>query len=125
MKVLLKIMVFFIFVGAILGCTKTVQPIESMFQVSVDNMTDVKVNEPFTINGYLTNVSKKSWQLSHGAGMFTYQIVDEEDNLVPREIMPEFLFRNDIGFSSFAVLGKCLQFFPCSFMLIAIHRNSI
>lgn len=67
-----------------------------MFEVGVDSLEGIKANTPFQINGFIRNKSDYTWKISHGAGMFIYQIYDKEGNLVPPNT--GVLFRNDIGF---------------------------
>ncbi|MBY0202438.1 hypothetical protein [Paenibacillus cucumis (ex Kampfer et al. 2016)] len=52
-------------------------PSDSIFQVEVDEIENVKVNETFQIVGYLKNSSKKAVEISHGSGMFSYEIYNE------------------------------------------------
>lgn len=100
LKRLSSMIFLFIFIGISAACTPKAEPEpdESMFRVGIDHLTAVQVNEPFVIRGYLDNISKYPWEILHGAGIFTYKIFDEAGNAVPREDIPEFLFRNDIGY---------------------------
>ncbi|MCP1135291.1 hypothetical protein NKT34_18485 [Paenibacillus polysaccharolyticus] len=50
---------------------------DSIFQVGIDEIENVKVNKPFQIVGYLKNSSKKTVEISHGSGMFSYEIYNE------------------------------------------------
>ncbi|WP_342554839.1 hypothetical protein [Paenibacillus sp. FSL R7-0652] len=52
-------------------------PSDSIFQVDVDEIEDVKVNEKFQIVGYLKNSSMRTVEISHGSGMFSYEIYNE------------------------------------------------
>ena len=74
------------------------KPTDSMFAVGVDELKDVRVGEPFVITGYVKNASKKSWDLSFGAGLFTYELYDKSGNIVKTDA--EMLFWNNIGFST-------------------------
>jgi hypothetical protein len=60
----------------------------------IDELSNIHVNQPFKINGFLKNNSNHSWEIFHGAGMFSYQIYDENGNPIPRE---GELFVNGIG----------------------------
>ncbi|CAM3153348.1 hypothetical protein PASE110613_17880 [Paenibacillus sediminis] len=71
-------------------------PNESMFEVGIDELADIKVNHKFEITGFIKNNSVFSWEISHGSGMFTYEIFDKEGNAVKQE--NKILFRNDIGY---------------------------
>ena len=62
----------------------------------IPEITNIQVNQPFKINGFIKNTSNRTWQLAHGAEMFTYEIFDDEGKLVPN--LENFLFKNDIGF---------------------------
>lgn len=52
-------------------------PADSIFQVGVDEIANTKVNKTFQIVGYLKNSSKKTVEISHGSGMFSYEIYNE------------------------------------------------
>lgn len=86
----------FMFMSILVGCSNSVKPDASMFEVGIEELQGIRANEPFTITGYLKNNSKHSWEISLGAGMFTYEIVDMEGNPVKRE--SDMLFQNDIGY---------------------------
>lgn len=51
---------------------------DSIFQVGVDDIANIKFNETFQFVGYLKNSSKKAVEISHGSGMFSYEIYNEE-----------------------------------------------
>ncbi|SCY87244.1 hypothetical protein SAMN05720606_11119 [Paenibacillus polysaccharolyticus] len=53
-------------------------PSDSIFQVGVDEIANIKVNKPFQIVGYLKNSSNRSVEISHGSGMFSYEIYNED-----------------------------------------------
>ncbi|MCM3131222.1 hypothetical protein M3629_00395 [Paenibacillus polysaccharolyticus] len=53
-------------------------PSDSIFQVGVDEFANIKVNKPFQIVGYLKNSSNRSVEISHGSGMFSYEIYNED-----------------------------------------------
>lgn len=86
----------FMFMSILVGCSNSVKPDASMFEVGIEELQGIRANEPFIITGYLKNNWKHSWEISHGAGMFTYEIVDMEGNPVKRE--SDMLFQNDIGY---------------------------
>ncbi|TLS49806.1 hypothetical protein FE782_22625 [Paenibacillus antri] len=69
---------------------------DSIFQVGVDELKNVKANEAFEIIGYLKNKSKRTLEVSHGSGMFTYEIYNEDgDQILPNTTI---FIRNDIGY---------------------------
>ena len=78
------------------GCTKDNEPKGNMFEIGVKELTNVQVNRPFEIVGYLKNNSKHSWEITHGSGIFSYEVIDENENPVPQE--KGILFRNDVGY---------------------------
>jgi hypothetical protein len=79
----------------LIGCTQS-KPNEKMFEVGIDDINDIKLNQEFEITGYLKNNSKYKWGINHGSGMFTYEIFDSEGNPVRQE--NNILFRNDVGY---------------------------
>ncbi|RED66319.1 hypothetical protein DFP95_101818 [Cohnella lupini] len=68
-----------------------------MFEVGIDELPDIHVNQKFEISGFIKNNSNISWEISHGSGMFTYEIFDKEGKAVKQE--QNILFRNDIGYA--------------------------
>lgn len=83
----LRIIVFLTVLSVLLvNCNdQKVVPNKEMFSVGIDELTDIKVDQPFTINGFLKNESKYSFKINHGADMFRYQVYDENGNPIPRE----------------------------------------
>jgi hypothetical protein len=61
-------------------------PKATMFSVNVDVPDDLKVTEPFLLNGALVNNSNQSWEIQHGADMFTYDVYDMNGDLVLQDI---------------------------------------
>ena len=95
---LTKVIVYIVLLSITIGFEIPSKPTENMFVVGVDELKDVRVSEPFVITGYVKNESKKSWDLSFGAGLFTYELYDKSGNIVKTDA--EMLFRNDIGYST-------------------------
>jgi hypothetical protein len=60
------------------------QPSESMFEVQIDELSDVHVNQSFKITGSLINKSKDSWNILDDD--FTCEIFDENGNIVPQGV---------------------------------------
>ncbi|WP_168122418.1 hypothetical protein [Paenibacillus sp. HB172176] len=78
------------------GCSKEINPNANMFEVGSDKLKSVKVSQSFQITGFLKNNSNQKWNISHGAGMFTYEIYDGDGNLVKQD--HNILYRDDIGY---------------------------
>lgn len=95
MNKVLKLVFLILVVGSIISCSKPSQPNGNMFEVGVDELTSVQANQPFQITGYLKNTSKYSWKITHGAGLFTYELYDMNGDNVPSE--SKMRFQNDIG----------------------------
>jgi signal peptidase I len=95
----IKIVICSLLLLAILsGCRNHVESEshDSIFQVGIDNIEQVKVNEAFEVNGFIKNNSKRTVGISHGSGMFTYEIYTEDgDKIVPKNTT---LVINDIGY---------------------------
>ncbi|MDP9701576.1 hypothetical protein J2T16_004518 [Paenibacillus intestini] len=71
-------------------------PSDSIFQVEVDEIENVKVNETFQIVGFLKNSSKNTVEISHGSGMFSYEIYNEAgERILPDETV---LLEHAIGY---------------------------
>lgn len=47
---------------------------------------------------HLINNSNQTWEISHGAGMFTYEIYDDKGKIVQQEF--DMRYRNDVGYSA-------------------------
>ena len=80
------------------GCRNNVELVshESIFQAGIDKIEQVKANEAFEVNGFIKNNSKRTIEISHGSGMFTYEIYSEDgDRIFPNGTT---LFINDIGY---------------------------
>jgi hypothetical protein len=97
-KLLISVITFIIISLILVSCNdQKVIPNEKMFSVGIDELTNIHENQSFKVNGFLKNRSKYSWKINHGADMFTYQIYDENDILVPIEA--DMIFVNSIGFT--------------------------
>jgi len=93
MKIKLSLLLLIVILSA---CTNN-NTSENIFQVGIDEIKNVKVNEAFEIKGYLRNNSKQTMNISHGSGMFTYEVYDEDGNqIIPNSTI---LFQNDVGYS--------------------------
>lgn len=91
-----KLVVLGLIAVLLMSCGKTPEFEESMFEVGVEGISDIRANVPFQLEGFLKNNSKYTWDIEHGAGLFTYQIFDEKNNLLPYSA--DLLFQNGIGF---------------------------
>ncbi len=80
-KLNIKIMILILFL-ILPACSpnneKEKDPPDSIFQVGVVEIENVKVNKLFQIVGYLKNSSNRSVEISHGSGMFSYEIYNED-----------------------------------------------
>lgn len=96
-KLNIKIMIFILFL-ILPSCSPNNEkdPSNSIFQVGIDEIENVKVNKPFQIVGYLKNPSKKAVEISHGSGMFSYEIYNEAgERILPDETV---LLEHAIGY---------------------------
>jgi hypothetical protein len=60
----------------LVGCqsdTETI-PKSKMFSINVDAPKDLQADELFIVKGTLVNNSDSSWEVEHGADMFTYLV---------------------------------------------------
>lgn len=60
----------------LVGCqsdTETI-PKAKMFSINVDAPKDLQADELFVVEGTLVNNSDSSWEVEHGAAMFTYVV---------------------------------------------------
>ena len=78
-KLNVKVMILILFL-ILSACSPNNEkdPSNSIFQVGIDKIENVKVNEVFQIVGYLKNSSNRSVEISHGSGMFSYEIYNED-----------------------------------------------
>jgi len=95
MKIVKTFIITILLIGSLAACNKPI-PNKSMFEAGIEELNNIQVNESFEINGYIINKSKNSWQISHGAGMFTYEILDDVGNHIFQQ--DGILFTNDIGY---------------------------
>ncbi|WP_145328574.1 hypothetical protein [Paenibacillus xylanexedens] len=77
-KLNIKVMILILFL-ILTACSASneKESSDSIFQVGIDEIENVKVNKPFQFVGYLKNSSKKAVEISHGSGMFSYEIYNE------------------------------------------------
>ncbi|KAA8787555.1 hypothetical protein EC604_27355 [Paenibacillus amylolyticus] len=96
-KLNIKVMTLILFL-ILTACSASneIDPSDSIIQVGVDEITNVKVNETFQIVGYLNNSSNKTVEISHGSGMFSYEIYNEAgERILPKATM---LLEHAIGY---------------------------
>ncbi len=101
MKTMKKIILFTLLLSLLFivtACSKETTPDEKMFEVGSDDLTNIQASQPFQISGYIKNRSNHKWDISHGAGIFTYEIYDSDGNLVKQDY--DMLFTNSIGYVS-------------------------
>jgi len=67
------------------GQKQTSPPAESMYRLTVEKPAAIESGKPFKVKGMLTNVSKRAWQISHGADMFNYTLYDSDGAAIPRK----------------------------------------
>jgi len=79
-------------------------PVANNFSLHVDAPEDLQAGELFIITGTLVNQSDNTWDIQHGAAMFTYDVFDSNGDEVSQGIEP-LMFEsnvvriiNDIGF---------------------------
>ncbi|MCZ6911107.1 MAG: hypothetical protein O7C56_09720 [Rickettsia endosymbiont of Ixodes persulcatus] len=70
-------------------------PSESMFSIEITIPEELAAERSFDVKGFLINTSNKSWNISHGADMFTYSLYNDDEELVPRK--EKMIAVNDIG----------------------------
>lgn len=94
-SILLSILV--IIAITIIGFQSDKEPIPkvNMFSINVDAPNDLQADKPFIVNGILVNNSNRSWEIRHGAGMFTYDVYYMNDELVLQDIKQRMV--NDVG----------------------------
>lgn len=71
------------------GCqseTETI-PKAAIFSINVDAAENVQAGKPFIVKGTLVNNSKRTWELQHGADMFTYDVYNRKGKLVLHDIV--------------------------------------
>ncbi|WP_434752328.1 hypothetical protein [Paenibacillus amylolyticus] len=96
-KLNIKVMTLILFL-ILTACSASNEkdPSNSIFQVGLDEIENVRVNETFQIVGYLKNSSKKTVEISHGSGMFSYEIYNEDgERILPNATV---LLENAIGY---------------------------
>lgn len=82
----------------LVGCqsdTETI-PKAKMFSIKVDTPKDLQADKLIIVNGALVNNSNSSWEVEHGADMFTYDVYDIEGELVLQDVKQRTV--NGIGF---------------------------
>ena len=94
-SVLVSLLVILI---TLVGCqsdTETI-PKAKMFSIKVDTPKDLQADKLFVVNGALVNNSNSSWEVEHGADMFTYDVYDMKGELVLQDVKQRGV--NAIGF---------------------------
>lgn len=79
MRRFVNISLFIVLIVALAGCqsgTETTVPEAKMFSVNVDAPEGIQANKFFVVKGILINNSDTSWNMEHGADMFTYEVTD-------------------------------------------------
>lgn len=64
------------------GCSFNEANNKPLFLLDVDAPTEVKFNEPFTVEAVLRNKGTGTIQLEHGVNMFTYTLFDEKGKAI-------------------------------------------
>ncbi|MDM5277549.1 hypothetical protein QUF95_09165 [Paenibacillus silvae] len=64
------------------GCSFSEANNKPLFLLDVDAPTDVKINEPITVDAFLRNKGTGTIQLEHGVNMFTYTLSDEKGKAI-------------------------------------------
>lgn len=94
-SVLVSLLVIII---TLIGCqsdTETI-PKAKMFSIKVDTPKDVQADKLFVVDGSLVNNSNSSWEVEHGADMFTYDVYDMKGELVLQDVKERSV--NAVGF---------------------------
>ncbi|CAH1224398.1 hypothetical protein PAECIP111893_05115 [Paenibacillus plantiphilus] len=79
MRRFVNISLFMVLIVALVGCqsgTETTMPEAKMFSVHIDAPEGIQADKPFIVKGNLVNNSDTSWNVEHGADMFTYEVTD-------------------------------------------------
>jgi hypothetical protein len=98
MKHSVLISCLFVIIIALAGCqsdTETI-PKAKMFSIKVNTPKDLQADKLFIVNGTLVNNSNRSWEVEHGADMFTYDVYDMKGELVLQDVKERRV--NLIGF---------------------------
>lgn len=82
--------------GGMTGCAQKSAVTTNMFEAAIEPLSEVKAGTPFQVVGYITNTSSTTLEITHGARMFTYELVDADGNTVPAK--EKLLYSNDIGY---------------------------
>ncbi|WP_201004820.1 hypothetical protein [Paenibacillus glycanilyticus] len=69
-----------------------------MFSIKVHTSSHLQANQVFAVNSSLINNSKSSWDMEHGAGMFTYEVYDRKGKLIQQDVKERFV--NAIGYAT-------------------------
>lgn len=82
----------------LVGCRSDAEtiPEANMFSIHVEAPKAVQADELFVVEGTLINNSDSSWELHHGADMFTYDLYDINGERVLQDVGLRVV--NDIGF---------------------------
>ncbi|MEV5026657.1 hypothetical protein [Paenibacillus sp. LPE1-1-1.1] len=89
-SVLVSLLVIII---TLVGCQSDIEtiPKAKMFSIKVDTPKDLQADKLFIVNGALVNNSNSSWELEHGADMFTYDVYDMKGELVLQDVKERFV----------------------------------
>lgn len=82
----------------IVGCRSDAEtiPEANMFSINVDVPKGLQADELFVVKGTLINNSDSSWEIEHGADMFTYDVYKINGERVLQGVGLRVV--NDIGF---------------------------
>jgi hypothetical protein len=75
------------------GCQSNteVEPKAKMFSIKAHTPNNLQANEVFVVNSSLINNSNSSWEIEHGADMFTYEVYDMKGKLVQQDVKERFV----------------------------------
>ncbi|HIW34305.1 MAG TPA: hypothetical protein IAA29_16100 [Candidatus Paenibacillus intestinavium] len=74
----------FVVIMTLVGCPNSIvtTPDASMFNITIDTPTNLQAGESILLTGKLVNHSDSSWELEHGADMFTYDVYDSNGEYI-------------------------------------------
>ncbi|GLX66093.1 hypothetical protein MU1_04370 [Paenibacillus glycanilyticus] len=66
-------------------------PTAKMFRIQVSTPENVQADESFDVHSSVVNNSNSTWEMEHGAGMFTYEVYDQKGQLVQLDDKERFV----------------------------------
>lgn len=101
----------FVVIMTLVGCSNSTvtTPDAGMFNIIVDTSTDLQAGESILLTGKLVNHSDSSWELEHGADMFTYDVYDSNGNRVSQSVEPLMVEGNIVRMVNSIGFMKSLQ----------------